>query len=86
MKAVASLVGEKCEFEAPEVIKERFGLSLGAVPPFGFLLRLETFFDESILQGEKAAFNCGKTTESIVMKASDLVSLIDPKIARFSKE
>ena len=44
MKAVAEMVGEKCEFEDPEVIKERYGLQIGGVPPFGQLLNLETFF------------------------------------------
>jgi nondiscriminating aspartyl-tRNA synthetase len=38
MKAVAEAVEEKCEFENPEVIKERFGLTVGGVPPFGSLL------------------------------------------------
>ena len=33
MKAVADLVGEKCEFEDPAVILERFGLIIGGVPP-----------------------------------------------------
>lgn len=86
MKAVAAVVGEKCEFESPEVLKERFGLSVGGVPPFGFLMNLETFYDESISQNEKAAFNCGKLTESIVMSAKDLVDLIQPKTGLFAKE
>ncbi len=32
MKAVAQLLGEKCEFETKEVILERFGLEIGASP------------------------------------------------------
>jgi nondiscriminating aspartyl-tRNA synthetase len=85
MKAVAEITGEKCEFEDPEVIKERFGLIIGSVPPFGQLLNLETFFDEGILKVEKAAFNCGLTTESIVMKGSDLITLVQPKFGNFAK-
>lgn len=76
MKAVAELVGEKCEFENPEVIKERFGLEIGSVPPFGSLLDIETRFDEKIGTEEKAAFNCGLLTESIIMKSKDLLSLL----------
>lgn len=86
MKAVAEQVGEKCEFEDPEVIKERFGLIIGGVPPFGQLLNLETFFDESIQNNDKAAFNCGMQTESIVMKAADLIKVVQPKFGRFAKE
>ena len=86
MKAVAEAVGEKCEFEEPEVIKERFGLIIGGVPPFGNLLNIDTFFDEKVSLAAKAAFNCGMQTESIVMGGKDLIQLVQPKIGRFAKE
>ena len=86
MKAVAELTGEKCEFEDPEVIKERFGLIIGGVPPFGSLLNLETFYDERIRDYARAAFNCGLQTESIVMKSADLIQQVQPKFGRFTKE
>ena len=86
MKAVAEMVGEKCEFEDPEVIKERFGLQIGGVPPFGQLLNLETYFDEKVPAFENAAFNCGMLTESIVMKSKDLMALVQPKVGKFAKE
>jgi nondiscriminating aspartyl-tRNA synthetase len=86
MKAVTELLGEKCEFEDPEVIKERFGIAIGGIPPFGQLLNLDTFYDEKVAQTEKAAFNCGLQTESIIMKAKDLIALVQPKIGRFAKE
>ena len=85
MKAVAERVGEKCEFEDPDVIKERFGLLVGGVPPFGQLLNLETFFDDCIQQLSRVAFNCGLPTESIVMQAQDLITLVQPHFAPFSK-
>lgn len=86
MKAVATLTGEKCEFEEPAVIEERFGLKVGGVPPFGQLLNLDTFFDEKIVQAEKSSFSCGLSTESIILNAKDLVQLVQPKIASFTKE
>lgn len=86
MKKVAEIVKEKCEFENPAVIEERFGLTIGGVPPFGHLLNMPTWFDERITRNERAAFNCGLTTESIVMKAADLIALVDPSIASFSLE
>lgn len=85
MKAVAELVGEKCEFEDPEVILERYGLIVGGIPPFGNLLGLETYYDSFIASNDKVAFNCGLSTESIIMHASDLIKLVDPKIATFTK-
>ena len=86
MKVIAEAVGEKCEFEDPEIIKERFGLIVGGVPPFGSLLNLETFFDERVPKYERSAFNCGLLTESIIMKSKDLVALIQPKLGKFAKE
>jgi len=85
MKAVADLVGEKCDFEDPAVIFERFGLTLGSIPPFGPLLNLDTYFDEEIKKEPRSCFNCGLITESIVMPTKDLIILIDPKWGRFSK-
>ncbi len=86
MKAVAEAVGEKCEFENPEVIRERYGLIIGGVPPFGTLMNLDTYFDEKVLTSERATFNCGLQTESIIMKSQDLAAVVQPKIGRFTKE
>ncbi len=85
MKAVATLVGERCEFEDPDVIKERFGLIVGGVPPFGTLLNLDTYFDNQIKEHAKAAFNCGMQTESIIMSSADLIKVVDPKFGDFTK-
>ncbi|NDD58006.1 MAG: aspartate--tRNA(Asn) ligase [Chlamydiae bacterium] len=86
MKAVAEAVGEKCEFETPELLLERFGLQIGGVPPFGSLLGLDTYFDHHIAKMEDIAFNCGLRSESILMKSKDLIELVNPKIGDFSKE
>lgn len=85
MKSIADLVGEKCEFEDSEVIKERFGLVVGGIPPFGQLLNLDNFFDENIKAHEFSAFNCGFQTESILMKTKDLISIVQPKFGSFTK-
>ncbi len=86
MKAVADRVGEKCEFEDPEVIKERFGLIIGGVPPFGQLLNIDVFFDEGVFVSEYSVFNDGLLTESIRMKSKDLSSILQPKTGLFVKE
>lgn len=85
MKAVAEWVGEKCEFESPENLEERFGLKIGSIPPFGNLLNLDTYFDEKIREMGSIAFNCGLQSESIVMAASDLYKLVQPKEGIFGK-
>lgn len=86
MKEVATVLGEKCEFEDIEAIKTRFGLEVGGVPPFGQLLNLETWFDERVFQNPRVAFNCGMPTESLVMSSDDLKKLTDAKIGHFAKE
>ncbi len=85
MKAIQTAVGEKCEFEKPEVMLERFGLELGSIPPFGTLLNLDTYFDEGIKERSIAAFNCGLTTESVTMQTDDLITLINPTLIPLSK-
>ena len=86
MKAIAEIVKEKCEFEDPALILERFGLIVGGVPPFGSLLGLETFFDEKIKERSTCAFNCGMPTESIIMQTSHLIHLVEPKWGSFTKD
>ncbi len=85
LKAVSEAVHEKCEFEDPALILERFGLEIGGIPPFGPLLNLETYFDSTIATRDRAVFNCGLLTESIIMQAKDLLTLVDPKIGQFTK-
>ncbi|MFZ4099500.1 MAG: aspartate--tRNA(Asn) ligase [Chlamydiia bacterium] len=86
MKVVAEFAGEKCEFEDPKVIEERFGLIVGGVPPFGTLMSLDTFFDQSLLTHQNAVFNCGLTSESIICPMKTLVELVQPKTADFCRE
>lgn len=85
MKAVQEAVGEKCEFEDPAIIKERFGLIIGGVPPFGNLINLDNYFDEKISAEERSVFNCGLTTESILLKSKDLLAIADAKVGKFAK-
>ena len=85
MKAVAVAVGEKCEFEDPAVIRDRYGLEIGGIPPFGNLLNLENYFDENIFSKEISAFNCGLITESIIVKPKDLINVVQPVLGSFTK-
>lgn len=85
VKAASEIVGEKCEFEDPAVILERFGIRVGGVPPFGNLLNIDNYFDEAIKNEPRSAFNCGFPTESIIMASKDLFGITDPKWGHFSK-
>jgi nondiscriminating aspartyl-tRNA synthetase len=85
MRAVSSIVQEKCEFESPEIIESRFGLQIGGIPPFGNLLNIPNYFDESIQKLSQVAFNCGVPTESMIMNQEDLLQITDPLWGSFSK-
>ena len=50
------------------------------------LLNIDTYFDDRLEKNDRAAFNCGLQTESIIMKAKDLMTLVQPKMGRFAKE
>lgn len=85
MKSVADLVGEKCEFEEPVVIQERFGITIGNIPPFGTLLNIDTYFDQNITTCNQTTFSIGVSAESISMNAKDLIELVQPKLGHFTK-
>lgn len=65
---VTEVAGEKFEFAKPELIASKFGLKTGGVPPFGNLLAIETYFDSSLKDKKRWAFNCGLRTESILIE------------------
>lgn len=78
MDILSSFESEKFEFENPQIIKDKFGLELGSIPPFGNLLGMPTYFSKDIEQKALSAFNDGLTTESIKMQPADLIKLINP--------
>ncbi len=85
MKKIAEIVGEAVEFENPEVIKEKYGIEIGGVPPFGGLLGLRVLVDEGVGKNEKVAFNCGERTCSIIMKSEDFLEAVDGEVGSFCK-
>ena len=81
MRAFSDLIGETCELEKIETLKERFGLDVGGVCPFGLLMGIaDVYFDASINNCSDVVIGCGLPNESIRMKLKDLVSLVHPKI------
>jgi nondiscriminating aspartyl-tRNA synthetase len=85
MRAVAEIVGENCEFEKTENVKEKFGLSVGGIPPFGNLLGIGVYFEMGIQGCKEVIFSSGLITGSIRMKQDDLIALVQPRFATFAK-
>ena len=65
-------------------VKEVTGFSIGSVPPFGNLFRLDVYFDEKLAKNENAVFNAGSHTNSIIMKMKDLIKITGAKILDIS--
>lgn len=70
---------------SPDEVKEITTLEVGAIPPIGKVLGIDSYYDESFLEKEDITFNAGLHTISIVMKASDMLSVETPAIAKISK-
>lgn len=83
MEKLKQAEGESFEFEKPEVIKEKYGIEVGGVPPFGFLFGLKTYYFESIKNQSESNFNCGTREESITVSTVDLVKVVDGEIEWF---
>ena len=60
------------------------GLESGNVPPFGSILELRTYVDESLLENEEISFNAGSLTDSITMKLKDYLKIEKPFVDDFS--
>ncbi len=69
-----------------EEVKQITGVEIGAVPPFGDLVDLETYVDQSLGKNREIAFNAGLHTKSIKMKYKDWLDLVKPKTGDFSSE
>ncbi|HSX39913.1 MAG TPA: YbaK/EbsC family protein [Candidatus Saccharimonadales bacterium] len=54
------------------------GLLVGAIPPLGSIFGLPTYYDEWFKTADKAAFNPGSHTHSIIMSAADLIKVENP--------
>ncbi len=85
MKALLAPTGEKCEFEKPAIVMERYGLEINAIPPFGHLLNLETFMDEGLFGERKCTFKSGLSDETIELRPKDLLELTQAKLLHLSQ-
>ena len=67
-------------------VKNISGVEVGAVPPFGNLFDIPTFFDVSLEKQDKVSFNAGMHTRSVEIKYKDLKKAVNPDIFEFTSE
>jgi len=83
MSAASEKVGEKVEFEKPDVILEKYGILVGGVPPFGNVLSMKVFMDKAVAENPEVSFNAGLQTCSITMKGSELAEVTEAEVGEF---
>jgi Ala-tRNA(Pro) deacylase len=70
---------------SPEEVLERTGCTVGSVPPFGKLFGIPMYMDESILKKDFIVFSAGTHNDSIMMKAQDYFTILEPKVVEIKK-
>ena len=78
---------KKTRFATFEELHQLTGLVPGAVPPFGDpILPFDIYADESVgTKTDRVAFNAGSLSNSIIMSASDWMTVAKPKRFKFAK-
>jgi Ala-tRNA(Pro) deacylase len=74
-------------FATREELMAMTGLESGTVPPFGRpILPFDHFLDKSIAENDEIAFNAGSITDSIVMKTTGYLKVVQTTQFDFTKE
>jgi len=85
LKKLEKIVGDKLSFATKDAVLQATNCETGSVPPFGNLFGLPTFLDESVMENSFVNFNIGTLTKSVKISKQDLLRIMEPKIADFSK-
>lgn len=82
----ASVLGVEKVSLAPIPEAEKFArCSVGCVYPLGNFMNLTTYFDRNMLSLDFVYFNPGSHTKSIKISTDDLVRLVKPTVADFTR-
>jgi len=84
MSAITEKVGEKVEFEKPDVILDKYGILVGGVPPFGNVLGMNVFMDKAVAENKEVSFNAGLQTCSITMKGGELAEVTEAEVGELT--
>jgi len=85
MKKLEAILGCKASFASKEEVLKVTNCEAGSVPPFGGIFGLHSFLDSSVLENDFVNFNIGMLTKSVKISRQDLVKIMNPTIANFSK-
>jgi Ala-tRNA(Pro) deacylase len=86
MNAVKALLGGTYVSFASKDIAERLAGSVaGTVLPFSFSPELELMVDPSLLENDELYFNAARLDRSMVIKASDYLNLVKPRLEHIAQ-
>jgi len=71
-------------FATPEEVSRVTSVEIGAVPPFGSCMEIQTYCDSSLSKNDLISFNPGIHTKSITMAYEDFVQVEQPILGDFS--
>ncbi|MEP7167202.1 MAG: amino acid--tRNA ligase-related protein [Candidatus Woesebacteria bacterium] len=69
---------KKLSMASKEDVKEKTGLEVGSIPPFGSAIGLQTYVDPALAENETIFFNPGRHDRTIGMKYADFVQIEKP--------
>jgi len=85
-RKVKSAIGSSnLRFATPDEVKDKMDCEIGACYPFGNIIGLATFVDESFSDNNIFYFNPGRHDITIEMNYMDFMELCKPKVADISK-
>lgn len=86
MNAVKSLLqGTYASFASKDIAERLAGSVAGTVLPFSFSPELELMVDPSLLENDEIYFNAARLDRSMVIKASDYVNLVKPRLEHIAQ-
>ncbi len=81
----ALLQGTYASFASKDIAERLAGSEAGTVLPFPFTPELELMVDPSLLENDDIYFNAARLDRSMVLKASDYVGLVKPRLERIAQ-
>lgn len=78
------LGGTYFAFASPEIAERLAGSVPGTVLPFSFTPELEVMVDPTLLDNDEIYFNAARLDRSMVLKTSDYLALVHPRLERIA--
>lgn len=75
-----SFCNGRVSFEDSEDIKNKYGLTVGSIPPFGDIIGIPMIMDESVIKHDRISFATGRIDENASANLSEFLFKFDVKV------